>query len=45
MKWISVATQVSKYSESPYNKCSLYQHGLPVPENVVPVYLHLLSPY
>lgn len=26
MKWISVATQESKYSESPSNKCSLYQH-------------------
>ncbi len=45
MKWISVATQESKYSESPSNKCSLYQHDLPVPENVVPVHLHLLSPY
>lgn len=26
MKWISVATQDSKYSESHHNKCSLYQH-------------------
>lgn len=45
MKRISVATQESKYSESPSNKCSLYQHDLLVPENVVPVYMHLLSPY
>lgn len=29
MKWISVATQETKYSESPYNKCSLYQHDPP----------------
>lgn len=45
MKWISVATQESKYCESPSNKCSLYQHDPPVPENVVPVHLHLLSAY
>lgn len=45
MKQISVTTQESKYCESASNKCSLYQHDPPVPENVVPVHLHLLSAY
>lgn len=29
MRCVSMATQESKYSESPHNKCSLYQHDPP----------------
>lgn len=45
IRWISVATQDSKYSDSASNKCLLYQHDPCMPENVVPVHLHLWSPY